>query len=321
MFRNIIYAPAHNYARRRNFATLISPQHPQRYLGLRKAVSLQLRHFGTDLGVRSQSPPDSIHPSDPEGPPEISDQEWEIRTGRAIYILQHTLPDFFTHGLTTSFDKLTGTPRISSSIHIPIANTTLFDHDTANDNVETIYSPKVRLSYTPPTALPAPFPQVLHIEGIPLYMASSAFVRHTLNALYSDLRVVLRRVAVNGPGSPQGRAATSEIDEPALGHASGGMKIREKSLFVGLSVTGVARVSGSPGEWQVDSTYTFSPLTGLIHTHTVDSIHPAPHQAVYDSLRLSLGKVFGFGLEGSPRADGAACRVRTAPPGGGSSSK
>ena len=43
-----------------------------------------------------------------------------------------------------------------------------------------------------------------------------------------------------------------------------------------------------------ESTYTFSPITGLIHEHVVNSIHPAPHQAVYDSLRLSLGKILGL---------------------------
>jgi hypothetical protein len=81
-----------------------------------------------------------------------------------------------------------------------------------------IYSPRVRLAYTPPVALPAPFPQTLRIEGVssdiviswndpqiktgmPLYMASSVFVRHTLNALYSDLQVELRRVDVQRPSS------------------------------------------------------------------------------------------------------------------------
>lgn len=59
-----------------------------------------------------------------------------------------------------------------------------------------------------------------------------------------------------------------------------------------------------------NSTYTFSPVTGLIHLHTIDSIHPEPHQAVYDALRSSLGNVFGLGLKGSggPRAGEAACK-------------
>lgn len=31
-------------------------------------------------------------------------------------------------------------------------------------------------------------------------------------------------------------------------------------------------------------TYTFSPLTGLIIHHSVDSIEPAPHQALFEAL-------------------------------------
>ncbi len=61
----------------------------------------------------------------------------------------------------------------------------------------------------------------------------------------------------------------------------------------------------------------FSPLSGLILTHVINSIHPAPHQAVYDSLRTSLGKVFGWedGVPtGLPRPvnvhpEPAACRA------------
>jgi hypothetical protein len=43
-----------------------------------------------------------------------------------------------------------------------------------------------------------------------------------------------------------------------------------------------------------NSTYTFSPVTGLIHIHTINSIHPAPHQAAYDALRSSLERVLGL---------------------------
>ncbi|CAK5262243.1 unnamed protein product [Mycena citricolor] len=111
--------------------------------------------------------------------------------------------------------------------------------------------------------------------GMPMYLASAVFVRHTMHALYSDLRVVLNKVSVVAPPPSTTRHS------------------REKTLSIGLSATGVARVSGAAGEWEVNSTYTFSPLTGLIHIHTINSIHPAPHQAVYDSLRTSLGTMFG----------------------------
>ena len=56
-----------------------------------------------------------------------------------------------------------------------------------------------------------------------------------------------------------------------------------------------------------ESTYTFSPITGLIHSHVVNSIHPAPHQAVYDSLHSTLGKLLGWGDAGPrPNPNGAA---------------
>ena len=58
-----------------------------------------------------------------------------------------------------------------------------------------------------------------------------------------------------------------------------------------------------------NSTYTFSPVTGLIHVHRIDSIHPAPHQAVYDALRASLVNVFGLG-ERKGIGAGAACGER-----------
>lgn len=74
-----------------------------------------------------------------------------------------------------------------------------------------------------------------------MYITSSVFVRHTLNALYSDLRVVLNKVSVETPrsgGDPELQPKTRR-------------KSREKSLFVGLTATGVARVSGAAGEWEV----------------------------------------------------------------------
>ncbi|KAJ7654771.1 hypothetical protein B0H17DRAFT_1099536 [Mycena rosella] len=233
-------------------------------------LRLLRRAHSTDaaLGLRSALPPDtppSPHPS--ARPPPISDAEWELRTGRGILVLTQTLPTFFATGLVPH-----------------------------SDAGEPIYSPAVRLAYTPPAPLPAPLPKTLHIEGWQMYLASSVFVRHALNALYADLAVALDKVAV-APATPTSKS-------------------RDKSLFVGLTATGRARVSGAPGEWEVNSTYTFSPLTGLIHIHTVNSIHPAPHHAVYDALRASLGlgpgPVFGPNEPGRP---GAASATKMNPKG------
>ncbi|KIM56583.1 hypothetical protein SCLCIDRAFT_42195, partial [Scleroderma citrinum Foug A] len=206
----------------------------------------------------------------------ISDQEWDIRTGRAIYVLQQTLPNFFQTGLVSNVDATRG-PGLGHSV------------PSDYGDVENIYSPKIRLMYTPPVALPSPFPRTLSIEGLPLYMASSVFIRHTMKTLYSDLRVDLRKLVVqtppNTPNTPYSH-----------GEAVGSVRrTREKGLFLGFTVLGTARVSGGLGEWQVDSTYSFSPVTGLINMHVINSIQPAPHQAAYDALRASLSSAFGLG--------------------------
>jgi hypothetical protein len=99
--------------------------------------------------------------------------------------------------------------------------------------------------------------------GLPLYMASSVFIRHTLKTLYSDLHVELRRVYVQTPksegsGGPSSRVSRLDEgggDRKEEGQSEGEDKKttgrREKSLFVGLVVRGTARVSGVVGEWEV----------------------------------------------------------------------
>ncbi|KIY66404.1 hypothetical protein CYLTODRAFT_423437 [Cylindrobasidium torrendii FP15055 ss-10] len=232
----------------------------------------------------SDEPPPPSPPQDPDDA--VSDSEWTIRTGRAIDLLQKTLPEFFEHGLITSLDRTTGAPNRSSPIPIPVVKT---DPLKSHPDLEPVYSPHIRLSYTPPTQLPAPFPKTLSVEGLPLYLASSAIVRHTLHALYSDLRLVLDKFAVEPAGAP----ATSSLN-------------RERKLAVAYSVFGSARVSGSASQWTVHSTYIFSPITGLILEHRVNSILPAPHFTAYDGLREGLSTFFG-----SEKPPGqAVCRER-----------
>lgn len=42
------------------------------------------------------------------------------------------------------------------------------------------------------------------------------------------------------------------------------------------------------------STYGFSPVSGLVNRHTIESIQPAPHEAAYDALWSALSHVFGM---------------------------
>ena len=76
-----------------------------------------------------------------------------------------------------------------------------------------------------------------------------------------------------------------------------------------IGVSGLARVSGAKSEWEVDWTYNFSPLTGLILIHTINSIHPAPHESVYEAFRLGFGRLgLGFGPEPRAGAQGTICK-------------
>ncbi len=127
--------------------------------------------------------------------------------GRAIYIIQQTLPDFFSTGLTSSLDMpevrteaeskpSNGAWSLTNALGLKTKGKEKAKEEQTES--ESIYSPRIRLTYTPPTPLPAPLPKTLHIEGLHLYTASSIFVRHTLNALYTDLHVDLLRVRVQG---------------------------------------------------------------------------------------------------------------------------
>ncbi|EIN04671.1 hypothetical protein PUNSTDRAFT_55396 [Punctularia strigosozonata HHB-11173 SS5] len=240
----------------------------------------------------------------PEGPEELPDAEWEIKTGRAIYILQQTLPEFFQTGLVATLDR--GVLDVNN--HPPSSNgliSATFLHTTYGKSMATLYAPNIRLSYHPPVTLPVPGMngKMMQIEGLPLYVSSSVFVRTTMKALYNDLEVTLKRMRVtNGPepdvsGTEQTPPAPDGDRQLIKKHP------REKSVFISLGVTGTARVSGARSEWEVNSTYEFSPYTGLIQSHVVNSIQPAPHHKVYDALRSAL-EGLGFGLRGGQGAGG-----------------
>lgn len=61
--------------------------------------------------------------------------------GHAVEILRKTMPDFFVVGLVSRAET--------------------------DPSSTSIYAPNIRLSYSPPTQLPPPFPATLHVEGVP----------------------------------------------------------------------------------------------------------------------------------------------------------
>lgn len=110
-----------------------------------------------------------------------------VEPGRAIHIIQNTLPDFFSIGLVTRISNEDDPPNLTKSTpsilsrtvsslpHIigtdktkdslPSAEGLPVDGHNEDHDLEPIYSPKVKLVYSPPDKLPPPFPKTLRVEG------------------------------------------------------------------------------------------------------------------------------------------------------------
>jgi len=213
------------------------------------------------------------HCNKPTGQPTnaISDREWILRTGRTVDMLLATLPNFFVNGLTTQIihpqsllppASLTGTNLNADRITC-----------TEKDQDIPVYSPSIYLQYTHPTALLVPLPQNLQVKGLPLYIASAMFVRHTINAIYTNLSIKLCMIRRSSPPHM-----------PLQSHP------RELRVSIRLLVFGHARLTGQPAEWRVHSTYSFEPTNALIGYHRIDSILPEPHDGTLDLLRRALGE-------------------------------
>jgi len=95
------------------------------------------------------------------------------------------------------------------------------------------------------------------------------FVRHTLNAIYTNLGIELCMVRHRSP-------------LPLQSHP------RELRVSIELLISGQGRLTGQLAEWRVHSTYSFEPTNALITHHRIDSILPEPHNGTLDLLRRAL---------------------------------
>ncbi|KAF8575374.1 hypothetical protein K439DRAFT_1641423 [Ramaria rubella] len=243
------------------------------YVSSKPSRNKYMRHSATYSDTSSQT---SQYPSSPgssqpgTGPGILPDEEWNLRAGRAIYTLKTTLPTFFETGLVSTVDGNADLLNVASCQATPEeAGEDQRSH--AQHVSESIYAPNIRLSYTPPSTftLPSAFPKTLQVEGLPLYHASASFVRHTLSAFNTELHVDLCKLQVRSSGA------------------------RQRQIVIRTIVGGKSRLSGTRNEWDIHSTYTLSPHSGLIELHVVESIHPAPHVTFYDGLRSALARLTG----------------------------
>ena len=173
---------------------------------------------------------------------------------------------------------------------------------------EGIYARDIRLEYTPPVALPVPFPRVLSVEGqylnlfdtryhhstffnsttgLPLYVASSLFVRATLGTLYTDLNVNMHKIQVRTPtggtSTPSSPPSSKPLQSPPAmsdERSEINWSRRQLSLMIGLLVSGKSRLalSEANAEWDVyvlSSDFRFVRLKCIIGSAPILS-HLAP---------------------------------------------
>ncbi|KZV64258.1 hypothetical protein PENSPDRAFT_588724 [Peniophora sp. CONT] len=264
------------------------------------------RNASTSLATAPR-PHEPDHYDEPEPEPEhndeqrLSDAEWDARAGAAIDTLTRTLPHFLESGLHTRTD--------SSLSHLSSLTGFATSRDAApsdDGEGEQIYDSRIRLSYTPPAELPAPLPRTLHVDGLPLYLASSMLLRHSLHAIYSPLTLTVTSVRVSSTRPP---GSGPSIPSLPPSHRNGAESVqrhekayeRQKSLAIGFDIDGRGRVGGKSAHWEIRSTYHFHPMHARIHRHVVDSIVPAPSSGVFDLLRSVLDGVGGrVGVPGVP---------------------
>ncbi|WVQ94503.1 hypothetical protein IAU59_001582 [Kwoniella sp. CBS 9459] len=187
----------------------------------------------------------------PDPEEEVDDGEWDIRVARAMLHLRDTLPMFFDAEMRSS---------------------DMFPPD--------IYSRNVVLK------LPAPLP--LKISSLSGYSMAFSLARSGMHALHTDLRTDLERMTFSP--SPSG-AATAKVD-PAAASMLSRKPVpahRQKQIRIQVAVYGRPRLPPHhEAKWHTSSLYTFSPYSGLITSHDVETIRPLPGEGVAEWLMSRL---------------------------------
>ncbi|AUB27888.1 hypothetical protein CKF44_07594 [Cryptococcus neoformans] len=180
---------------------------------------------------------------------EVDDREWDMRVARAMIHLQETLPHFFNAEMTAA---------------------TMLPPD--------IYSQNMVLK------LPAPLP--LKISSLSGYSMAFSLTRNGMQALHTDLRSEMERMTF----SPSPRDMRQESKRAAVLLAKKEIPShRMKQIRVLVSVYGTLRLPPhKEAKWHTSSLYTFSPTSGLIVSHEVETIRPLPGEGVAEWMMSRL---------------------------------
>ncbi|WWC87757.1 uncharacterized protein L201_002649 [Kwoniella dendrophila CBS 6074] len=233
--------------------SLLPPKSPS-------SVPFFLPHFGLGGGKHQAHLPDYASGGKGKGKgkgkepqnnfeEEVDDREWDIRVARAMIHLRETLPLFFE-------------PQMNSA--------EMFPHD--------IFSKHVVLK------LPAPLP--LKISSLSGYSMACSLAKSGMHALHTDLRTDLERMSFSPTPSQLAQSDTRSalifVKKPIPSH-------RQKQIRVQVAVYGTPRLPPhKEAKWYTSSVYTFSPYSGLITSHEVETIRPLPGEGVAEWLMSRL---------------------------------
>ncbi|EIW66606.1 hypothetical protein TREMEDRAFT_57761 [Tremella mesenterica DSM 1558] len=149
--------------------------------------------------------------------------------------------------------------------------------------------------------LPSPLP--LKISSLSGYQMAFSIARNGMQALHTNLHTSLDRMSFSpSPSfSPTLLRGTSDVST---------LPKRQKQIRVLLQIYGKPRLPPHKETiWHTSSMYSFSPYSGLINLHEVETIRPLPGEGVAEWLMthlLNLTHRAGQGEGGIPAPGGAA---------------
>lgn len=212
----------------------------------------------------------------------MSDQEYNVRVGRAYDLLRATIPDFMRTGLVDYHHDHASHPSRLTLLDVftfralRASNSQEEANNREAENIrasEQVYDPGIHFRFRPappPSMLSSPAstsiggstePDLsdeevasLSFSGRSLYFASSHILRHTLNVLFADAGVEVKKIKLECKG-----------DRPRV----------EDVLHLRLELTGHLRVTGQEHRYTLIFRYDIDPDTGRIVRHTVERVEPA----------------------------------------------
>lgn len=292
---------------------------------------------------QSQPPPSTSPPSGPR----VSDEEYQVRLGRAVSLLRATLEDFMRIGLVDYDSSNVAGSSSNSGLGLPAldrlglgailealgasgrsrrAQTEILPpHLRNHEEHAAVYHPHIVFKFRPPTATTeaegysspaeAANDPLIRFSGRSLYFASAHVLRHALSALFSETRVSIESIKLH-KGKDAGGDAESAPPPPANQSTSTPTTSagRPATLLIRLSFSGAVRVTHQIHDYTVIFLYRFDEDTGMIVEHKVERIEPAPGKKIWAGLTAAFARLAGFQPQGASTAAPSGCQQMRAPP-------